>query len=154
MKLFNRFIYSLLIIYFSITVQNALAVEYLSTDFDDWYYKKTNNYKGWKYIVIHHSATRAGSVKAFHKFHTKQGYGGIAYHFVIGNGNGMKDGEIQETFRWKQKIAGTHVTVKSWDHNVFGIGICLVGNLEKSPATKAQLKSLNLLITKLKKRII
>ncbi len=151
MKIFKLFIYCLLIISSTTPTQNTFAIEYLSKDFNDWYYKKTNNYKGWKYIVIHHSATLAGSVKAFHQFHSKQGYGGIAYHFVIGNGNGMKDGEIQETFRWKQKIAGTHVTVNSWDHNVFGIGICLVGNLEKSSATKAQLKSLTILIARLKK---
>lgn len=122
---------------------------YSWTEFDDWYYKKSEAYKGWKYIVIHHSATDAGSVNAFHRFHTKQGYGGIAYHFVIGNGNGMQDGEVQATFRWQQQIAGTHVTVNSWDHNVFGVGICLVGNLEQHPPTPAQLTALKNLITKL-----
>ena len=125
-------------------------LEYSWSNFDDWYYKKTGSYHGWKYIVIHHSATDAGSVNAFHRFHSQQGYGGIAYHFVIGNGNGMPDGEIQETFRWQQKIAGTHVSVHSWEHNVFGIGICLVGNLEQAPPTKAQLASLKKLVSKLK----
>ena len=124
---------------------------YSNADFDSWYYKKTDVYKGWKHIVIHHSATNAGSVKAFNQYHTQQGYGGVAYHFVIGNGNGMQDGEVQETFRWQQQIAGTHVTVNSWDHNVFGIGICLVGNLDKSPPTPAQMASLTKLIAKLKK---
>lgn len=130
--------------------KNSVPVNYSWSDYDDWYYKKSDEYKGWKYIVIHHSATNAGSVKAFHKFHSRQGYGGVAYHFVIGNGNGMKDGEVKETFRWKQKIAGTHVSVNSWEHNVFGIGICLVGNLEHSPPTKAQLAALKDLVTKLK----
>ncbi len=151
MKFPILFVYIFFIIFFTSNAHSALPVEYLWSDYDDWYYKKTEGYKGWKYIVIHHSATSAGSVKAFHRFHTKQGYGGIAYHFVIGNGNGMKDGEVQETFRWKQQIAGTHVTVNSWEHNIFGIGICLVGNLEKSTATIAQIKSLNKLIVQLKK---
>lgn len=130
--------------------ENSMPVEYLWSDYDDWYYKTSEAYKGWKYIVIHHSATSVGSVKAFHKFHTEQGYGGIAYHFVIGNGNGMKDGEVQETFRWKEQISGTHVSVNAWDHNVFGIGICLVGNLDNSPPTKAQMVALKNLISRLK----
>ena len=132
-------------------LQNSGPVKYSWYDYDDWYYKKSDSYKGWKYIVIHHSATLAGSVKAFHKFHTEQGYGGVAYHFVIGNGNGMKDGEVQGTFRWKQQISGTHVSVKAWDHNVFGIGICLVGNLENTPPTKAQMEALKKLISRLKR---
>lgn len=126
--------------------------EYLLSDYNNWYYKKSATYKGWKYIVIHHSATQAGSVNAFHNYHTRQGYGGIAYHFVIGNGNGMKDGEVQETFRWKQQISGTHVSVNAWDHNVFGIGICLVGNFDKVSPTKAQLQTLEKLISGLKKK--
>lgn len=119
------------------------------TDYEDWYYKKTKPYQGWKYIVLHHSATDAGSVAGFHRFHTKQGYGGIAYHFVIGNGNGMQDGEVKATFRWRQQMAGTHVSVNSWAHNVFGIGICLVGNLDKRPPTRAQLAALKSLLHRL-----
>ncbi len=138
------------VVYYS-GVENSTPVEYLWSDYDSWYYKKSGAYKGWKYIIIHHSATDAGSVKAFHKFHTQQGYGGIAYHFVIGNGNGMKDGEVQETFRWKQQISGTHVSVNAWDHNIFGIGICLVGNFESSPPTKSQMTALRKLISRLKR---
>lgn len=124
----------------------------IETDnFTDWYYKKLKKYQGWKYIVLHHSATGAGSVKGFHRFHSKQGYGGIAYHFVIGNGKGMKDGEVKETFRWKDQISGTHVTVDSWEYNIFGIGICLVGNLEKHGMTKKQKQALSKLIVKLQK---
>ncbi|MDH5765250.1 MAG: peptidoglycan recognition protein family protein [Gammaproteobacteria bacterium] len=129
-----------------------VPVEFSWFDFDDWYYKKIEAYQGWKYIVLHHSATNAGSVNAFHNFHTEQGYGGIAYHFVIGNGNGMKDGEVKSTFRWEKQMSGTHVTVNSWEHNVFGIGICLVGNLETDPPTKAQMEALKQLVEKLKKQ--
>ncbi len=135
-----------------VVIQSSGPVYYSWADYDDWYYKKSATYKGWKYIVLHHSATQVGSVSAFHSFHFKQGYGGIAYHFVIGNGNGMKDGEVQETFRWEQQMSGTHVSVNSWEHNVFGIGICLVGNLENSAPTKAQTKALKKLLSRLKKK--
>ena len=151
MKIQNYLLCVLFVISSSLYAKNTEPVEFLWSNSDDWYYKKSDAYQGWKYIVLHHSATNAGSVKAFHRFHTKQGYGGIAYHFVIGNGNGMKDGEVQETFRWQQQISGTHVTINSWDHNVFGIGICLVGNFENSSPSKAQMAAVNRLISKLKK---
>jgi len=150
MNKFGLFLFSILIFFIPISATGSIPVDYSWSNYDNWYYKKTDNYKGWKYIVIHHSATLAGSVEAFHSFHTKQGYGGVAYHFVIGNGNGMNDGEVQETFRWNQQISGTHVSVNSWDHNVFGIGICLVGNLENTSPTKAQITALKKLILKLK----
>ena len=130
---------------------SSRETEYSWDNYDAWYNKKLAAYKGWKYIVVHHSATQSGSINAFHKYHTKQGYGGIAYHFVIGNGNGMDDGEVQKTFRWKQQISGTHVSVNAWEYNIFGIGICLVGNLENTVATKAQITALRALISDLKK---
>ena len=151
MKTINIYLSAVLIFCVSMLVHSAVPVKYLWSDYDDWYYKKTGAYKGWKYIVIHHSATGAGSVKAFHKFHTQQGYGGVAYHFVIGNGNGMKDGEVKETFRWEQKMSGAHVSVNSWNHNIFGIGVALVGNFENSSPTKAQMAALKKLIFRLKK---
>jgi N-acetyl-anhydromuramyl-L-alanine amidase AmpD len=118
-------------------------------DWQDVYYKRAPAAKGWKFIVIHHSATMWGNAKSFHEYHTKKGYGGLAYHFVIGNGNGAKDGEIQEGFRWKEQISGTHVTVDAWYHNVFGIGICLVGNFDRNRPTSNQIKSLVHLLKRL-----
>src|SRR5690554_2603513 len=47
-------------------------------------------------VVIHHSATKKGNVKAFRDYHLKQGFADIGYHYVITNGNGGPDGEIQE----------------------------------------------------------
>jgi len=135
MNKFRLFLIGMLILCLPTSTSSSIPLNYSWSDYDNWYYKKTDNYKGWKYIVIHHFATLAGSVEAFHLFHTKQGYGGVAYHFVIGNGNGMKDGEVQETFRWNQQISETHISVNSGDHNVFGIGICL-GNLELLPIVK------------------
>lgn len=155
MKIPNLLLSISLSIYMSFLAQSAAAqdsapVSYLWSDYTHWYYKNSVPYQGWKYIVIHHSATDAGSVGAFHRFHTKQGFGGVAYHFVIGNGNGMPDGAVQATFRWQQQMAGTHVSVNAWDHNVFGIGICLVGNLQHSLPTEAQMTALKELVSRLK----
>lgn len=143
---------SLLILMLSAGYVAAGSFNLPGHDFSQWYNKSKPQYQGWRYIVLHHSATNAGSVAGFHKFHTEQGYGGIAYHFVIGNGNGMKDGEVVETFRWKEQISGTHASVNSWGHNVYGIGIALVGNFEEREPTPKQLSVLTDLIRRLSKQ--
>ena len=48
---------------------------------------------------------------------------GLAYHFVIGNGDGMPDGEIEPTFRWREQIQGAHAG--AGEYNEQGIGIAL-----------------------------
>ena len=56
----------------------------------------------WQYIVIHHSGVDTGTVKAMDKYHREVRHmeNGLAYHFVIGNGSGMGDGEIAVGRRW------------------------------------------------------
>lgn len=100
----------------------------------------------WQYIVIHHSATDSGSVESIHEEHLNRRdaegnpWLGIGYHFVIGNGHGMPDGTVQATFRWKEQIHGAHSGSEVF--NARGIGICLIGNFEDAPPTKAQIHSL------------
>jgi N-acetyl-anhydromuramyl-L-alanine amidase AmpD len=119
---------------------------------EDVYYKRPAFAQGWKYIVIHHSATSAGSARSFDRYHEQQGYGGLAYHFVIGNGKGSRDGQVEEGFRWKRAMSGTHSTVNAWYHNIFGIGICLVGDFQKARPTAKQLEALDRLVATLAAR--
>jgi hypothetical protein len=96
----------------------------------------------WKSIVLHHSATSGGSVAAIDTVHRRQrdaqgnAWLGIGYHFVIGNGQGMPDGEVQATFRWRDQLAGAHAGEKN--HNESGIGICLIGNFDEAAPTPRQ----------------
>lgn len=69
---------------------------------------------------------------------------GIGYHFLIGNGTGMSDGQIQPTFRWKQQIHGAHSG--SVVHNANGIGVCLIGNFENHAPTIKQMKAITTLV--------
>lgn len=107
----------------------------------------------WVYVVIHHSATSSGSVESIHNSHVQrkdqQGlpWLGIGYHFVIGNGSGMEDGEVEATFRWQQQIHGAHSG--SAVHNSNGIGICLIGNFEDQPPTPKQLAAVTDLVGQL-----
>ena len=63
--------------------------------------------KKWKAIVIHHSATDKGSAEIFDKYHKGgNGWEGVGYDFVIGNGNGCGNAQVQPTFRWRQQKTG------------------------------------------------
>lgn len=93
----------------------------------------------WRWIVIHHSATPMGSVAEFDKVHRAKGWDECGYHFVIGNGNGAGDGEIQVGPRWPKQKWGAHAKTPDNRYNEYGIGICLVGNFENSRPTQKQL---------------
>lgn len=107
---------------------------------------------GWKHIVIHHTATDRDNAKNMDRYHRdeRKMENGLAYHFVIGNGRGMKNGEIYIGDRWKRQIQGGHL--KSYSKNQVAIGICLVGNFEKRPPSSKQLEQLEALIHYLMKR--
>jgi len=97
-------------------------------------------------IVIHHSATHGGSAAAFERTH-RQRLGGLAYHFVIGNGSGAADGVIEVGYRWRDQIPGPHT--KNQDVNLESIAICLVGDLEKEAPTRKQMAALVELLERL-----
>jgi len=106
----------------------------------------------WRHIVIHHTATPSATPRGIDRFHREQRHmeNGMAYHFLIGNGRGMGDGEIYIGERWKKQIQGGHLA--SEQLNMSSIGICLVGNFESKPPTERQMKSLEALIRKLRQQ--
>ena len=104
--------------------------------------------RDWKHIVIHHTASESGSVETIHAAHLKKGWLGIGYHFLIGNGTGMGDGEIESTFRWRQQMHGAHAGAE--EYNQHGIGICVVGNFENHRPSTAQLEAVKRLVGVLK----
>jgi LysM repeat protein len=106
----------------------------------------------WKYIVVHHSATTQGSLEGMDRYHREERHmeNGLAYHFVIGNGRSMGDGEIGIGSRWRGQLNGGHLYAE-WQNSV-AIGICLVGNFEKSAPTAKQQESLVALMAYLQKR--
>ncbi len=108
--------------------------------------------KRWKYIVIHHSGMPEGTLKSIDRYHRTERHmeHGLAYHFLIGNGSGMGDGEIAVGNRWKEQLDGGHL--RSEAQNKTALGICLIGNFQKSPPTAKQLQSLENLIRALMKR--
>ncbi len=125
-----------------------------SLSIDPWRPSATPRH--WDWIIVHHTASNQGSVESIHSAHLQRRdhngnrWLGIGYHFVIGNGNGMGDGEIEATFRWRQQLPGAHAGDDS--HNQRGIGIALVGNFETAPPTAAQLAAVRRLTAALRLR--
>ena len=95
----------------------------------------------WKYIVLHHSASATGGYDSIDQEHRKRlGWQGCGYHFVIGNGTETPDGRIEVSQRWLNQKHGVHCRdAKTPDVSEYGIGICLVGDLETPPRPPARL---------------
>ena len=92
----------------------------------------------WKHVFIHHSGAPAGS-----------GQQSEGDHFVIGNGNGCGDGEIQMTQRWLQQARATPAGARV---NPACITICLVGDFEQGEPTAAQRQRLQQLVQAIQSR--
>jgi LysM repeat protein len=119
---------------------------------DDWLAEvrkvsepKRGGLRTWRYIVVHHSGIGTGNAAIFDSYHReKVGMrNGLAYHFVIGNGTKSGDGEIEIGSRWDRQLHGGHV--RDDRVNRHGIGICLVGNFEKTRPTPRQIAALTAL---------
>jgi murein DD-endopeptidase MepM/ murein hydrolase activator NlpD len=106
----------------------------------------------WRNIVIHHAAVDEGTLQALDRYHREQRHmeNGLAYHFLIGNGNGLGDGVIGVGNRWKKQLDGGHL--RSEAQNRTAIGICLIGNFDESKPTEKQMQSLEALTRALMKR--
>lgn len=106
----------------------------------------------WKYIVVHHSGVDTGTLKSLDRYHREERRmeNGLAYHFVIGNGSGMGDGEIGVGSRWTRQLDGGHLA--SLAQNKVSLGICLIGNFDQKKPTAKQMQSLTALTEALMKR--
>lgn len=83
----------------------------------------------WDTIVIHDSGSPVGDAASLDAGARARGLTGLGYHFVVGNGSGMGDGEIHVGYRWLDQLPGAHVAGAAGDTlNRSAIGICLVGD--------------------------
>ncbi len=97
-------------------------------------------------VVLHHSATHGGSAAAFERNHRAR-LGGLAYHFIIGNGQGTGDGEVEVGYRWRDQLPGPHT--KNAQVNMESIAVCVVGDLQAAPPTEKQAAALLELVERL-----
>jgi hypothetical protein len=94
----------------------------------------------WRYIYVHHSRTASGNALTL-----GQSTNGIGDHFVIGNGDGCVDGEIQVSQRWNQQVAALPPAgANTIDPSC--ISICVVGDFDSTVPTPTQIRRLAQLV--------
>lgn len=108
----------------------------------------------WKYVVLHHSSKPSGNYEQIDREHRKVlGWDGCGYHFVIGNGTDSPDGQIEVARRWSEQKNGVHCrNGKTPEVNEYGIGICLIGDLDDAPPTAKQIAAARALVAYLSER--
>jgi len=108
----------------------------------------------WDAIVIHDTGQPSGSPASIDHAHRDAGLAGLGYHFVIGNGVQMGNGEVHAGFRWIDQLAGAHVAGpggSEWNNS--SIGVALVGNGDRRPFTEAQTNRTISLVAELARRL-
>lgn len=101
----------------------------------------------WKYLFVHHSRTPAGNASLLATDEL-----GCPDHFIIGNGEGAIDGEIQLSRRWAQQLpAGAVSGVDRMDPAC--ISICLVGDFDQTSPSPNQNLRLAQLVSTLQRRL-
>ena len=112
------------------------------------------NFARWRNIVGHHSATVQGNAATFDAYHRNVHHmeNGLAYHFVIGNGRGSRDGQIEVGPRWTRQLQGGHVHSERFNQD--SIGICLVGNFEEEIPTPRQIAAFTGLVEFLRSEVL
>jgi N-acetylmuramoyl-L-alanine amidase-like protein len=122
------------------------APSFAAADRSDWFPPRGLR-RRWDSIVIHHSASATGNAKRFDRYHREsKNWDELGYHFVIGNGQGARDGLVEVGSRWIKQKHGAHCKTADNRFNLHGIGICLVGDFSKTAPTGAQMASLVRLI--------
>jgi hypothetical protein len=101
----------------------------------------------WSDIEIFFSGTRGGNVDRLAEASGLASSADLNCHFVICNGVGAGDGEIQTTEKWQMQA--TAYTGPASDHL---IRICLIGDGVSAVATDYQLKRLEMLLETLCRR--
>ena len=97
----------------------------------------------WKYVYIHHTQTTSGNALSL-----AQATDGMGDHFIIGNGDGLMDGEIQIGQRWnQQQVALPPKGANRINGECISIG--LVGDFDKTIPTPTQLRRLGQLVATL-----
>jgi len=108
----------------------------------------------WQAIVIHHSGSPAGTPQSIENQHRARNLAGLGFHFVIGNGRGIGDGEVHAGYRWLEQLPGAHVGGPQGEwYNEHAIGICLVGDGRRDGFSPAQMARLLELVRSLQREL-
>lgn len=103
--------------------------------------------------IIHSTGSASASPSSLEDNHRRvRGLAdGLAYHFVIGNGRGLGDGNLLVTRRWLEGIGSQALQDPGLETDA--ITIALVGEFNRKEPTRAQLEALDELLDYLTAKI-
>ncbi|HEX3357280.1 MAG TPA: N-acetylmuramoyl-L-alanine amidase [Tepidisphaeraceae bacterium] len=97
----------------------------------------------WKYIYIHQSKSAGSNANSI-----MQPDGEFNDHFLIGNGDGLNDGEVEMGQHWEgQQSADAPAPNTQIDPDC--ISICMIGDLDHNRPTPTQMRRLSQLVSAL-----
>ena len=101
----------------------------------------------WKCIEIYLSSTKAGNLEQLASLGGLSSPAQLNCHFVVCNGLGGPDGQIQATERWQKQWAV--IPTKTWYGSAQTIRVCIVSDGEDMKPTDCQVKRTEALVEKL-----
>jgi len=104
----------------------------------------------WNRIEIYYSDTRAGNIEQLASLSGLANPQDINCHFVIGNGLGADDGQVQATEKWQKQWSS--IPGATWYGNGRTIRVCIVADHKNTRPTDFQIKRIESLIDTLCRR--
>lgn len=101
----------------------------------------------WSCIEIYYSGTKAGNIDQLASLAGLSRPGQLNCHFVVCNGLGGRDGQIQSTNKWHKQWSISPST--SWYGTPQTIRVCIVGDGDNVIATNSQIRRVEALTEKL-----
>jgi hypothetical protein len=98
----------------------------------------------WKCIEIYYSGTKAGNIEQLASLSGLAGPEDVNCHFVICNGLGGDDGQIQATEKWQRQWP--IVPGRTWSGSDQTIRICIIGDGKSTLPTDFQTKRVQALV--------
>jgi len=106
----------------------------------------------WNRIEVYYSGTKAGNIEQLTSLSGLPGSEDINCHFVICNGLGGGDGQIQPTEKWQNQWSIT--PGRTWYGSSRTIRICVIANGRTCPPTDCQIKRIEQLVEGLHRRFV
>lgn len=106
--------------------------------------------RSWNCIEIYHSATKAGNVEQLVSLSGLACPEDINCHFVVCNGLGGDDGQIQPTEKWQRQWS--IIPGQTWHGNRQTIRICIIADGKTARPTDFQIKRLEALVEQLQRK--
>jgi len=98
----------------------------------------------WNRIEIYYSGTEAGNIEYLASVQGLASPEDLNYHFVICNGFGGLDGQVQPTERWQRQWSS--ILDRSWYGSPATIRICVIADGKNAHPTNCQVKRTEALI--------